>query len=472
MKPIIALCLFIALLCPAVSHSETQLWSLDIYQGKTLQVERGSFQVPENRANKNTRSLTLFYVRLPALTNKPGNPIVYLAGGPGGSATEAAQWPRMALFQALQQQADVILFDQRGTGLSDQLDDCAVDPTPLFMAPLTIDLLDQFYANALPRCLKQWENYDLDGYSTQESAADLVALANALGTKKLDLLAISYGTHLAMATAKYHSEIVGKLVLASSEGLDQTIKLPRESETLLQQLEQRWQTAEVHQQSLISLMQRVHQQLAKTPVTVMMKHPHADEQIPVIISELDVQLISSWMLLKNPTDQAKLPAFYQTMAAGEFHQAAAYAMQIKASFGQMNPMALAMDAKSGISAARWQQVLEQARTSTLGRSTNLPFPDITKSLNVKPLADDFRSPLKSKHPTLFLMGAQDGRTFIAEQQQNARQFKRTKSILINGGGHDSFLQHPEVANRTLQFLGDQPINLEPIEIPLPPFIRY
>jgi pimeloyl-ACP methyl ester carboxylesterase len=471
-KPIIALFLFISLLCPAASHSETQPWSLDIYQGKTLQVERGSFQVPENRSNKNTRSLTLFYVRLPALTNKPGNPIVYLAGGPGGSATEAAQWPRMALFQALRQQADVILFDQRGTGLSDQLNDCQADPTPLFMAPLTIDLLDQFYANALPRCLKQWENYDLDGYSTPESAADLVALANALGTKKLDLLAISYGTHLAMATAKYHSEILGKLVLASSEGLDQTIKLPRESETLLQQLEQRWQTAEGHQQSLISLMQRVHQQLAKTPVTVMMKHPLADEKIPVIVSELDVQLISSWMLLKNPTDQAKLPAFYQTMAAGEFHQAAAYAMQIKASFGQMNPMALAMDAKSGISAARWQQVLEQARTSTLGRSTNLPFPDIIKSLNVKPLTDKFRMPLTSKLPALFLMGAQDGRTFIADQQQNARQFKRSKSIVINGGGHDSFLQHPEVADRILQFLGDQPINLEPIEIPLPPFIRY
>jgi pimeloyl-ACP methyl ester carboxylesterase len=277
---------------------------------------------------------------------------------------------------------------------------------------------------------------------------------------------------LAMATAKYHSEILGKLVLASSEGLDQTIKLPRESETLLQQLEQRWQTAEGHQQSLISLMQRVHQQLAKTPVTVMMKHPLADEKIPVIVSELDVQLISSWMLLKNPTDQAKLPAFYQTMAAGEFHQAAAYAMQIKASFGQMNPMALAMDAKSGISAARWQQVLEQARTSTLGRSTNLPFPDIIKSLNVKPLTDKFRMPLTSKLPALFLMGAQDGRTFIADQQQNARQFKRSKSIVINGGGHDSFLQHPEVADRILQFLGDQPINLEPIEIPLPPFIRY
>lgn len=472
MKRIIAFGLFTTLLFPALSHSETQPWLLDIYQGKTLHVERGSFQVPENRTNKNTRTLTLFYVRLPALTNKPGNPIVYLAGGPGGSATEAAQWPRMALFQQLRQQADVILFDQRGTGLSDQLDDCSVDPTPLFMAPLTMNLLDQFYASVLPRCLRQWENYDLDGYSSIESATDLVALAKALDTKKLDLLAISYGTHLAMATAKYHPKILGKLVLASSEGLDQTIKLPSESEQLLSQLEQRWQIEQQHSQSLIALMRKVHQQLAKTPVTVMMKHPHTDQQVPVIVSELDVQLISSWLLLKNPTDQAKLPAFYQTIATGDFREAAGYAMQIKSSFGQMNPMALAMDAKSGVSVARWQQVMAEAQTSTLGRSTNLPFPDITKWLNIKPLADEFRAPLNSKLPALFLMGAQDGRTFLAEQQQNARQFNQSNTILINGGGHDSFLQHPEVANRILQFLRAQPTNLNPIEIPLPPFVRH
>lgn len=70
------------------------------------------------------------------------------------------------------------------------------------------------------------------------------------------------------------------------------------------------------------------------------------------------------------------------------------------------------------------------------------------------------------------MSAQDGRTFIAEQQQNARQFNQSKSILIEGGGHDSFLQHPEVAHRILQFLRAQPTTLDPIEIPLPPFVRY
>lgn len=469
MKTINTLSLITLLLFPLASFSQTEPWTLDIYQGKSLQVERGYFQVPENRANKNARKLTLFYARLPALTDRPGNPIVYLAGGPGGSATEAARWPRMALFQQLRQQADVILFDQRGTGLSDQLDDCNADPTPLFMAPLTLELIDQFYANALPECLKKWSHYNLAGYNTKESAADLVDLANALNAKQIDLFAISYGTHLAMAAAKYHPGTLGKLVMASSEGLDQTIKSPSESENLLRQLEQRWQVDGNHQQSLIGLMRHVHQQLAKAPVRVMIKHPHTQQLVPVIVSDLDVQLISSWLLLKNPQDQAKLPAFYQAMEKGEFSQAAGYAMQLKASFAQMNPMALAMDATSGISQKRWQKILKEARNATLGRTTNLPFPDITDRLGITPLADEFRQTFHSDLPALFLMGEQDGRTFLKEQQQNAMQFHQSKTILIQGGGHDNFLQEEEVAERVLQFLGGQSTDTKTINLALPAF---
>jgi len=449
--------------------SDTEPYELSVYNNETIPAELGRFQVPENRLNPASRLLTLSYVRLPALTDKPGQPIVYLSGGPGGSATGAAQLPRFALFQQLRQTADVILFDQRGTGLSDQVEDCQVDPRPLFMAPLTEQGLSQFYADVLPQCQQQWSAYDLDGYSTVQSAADLVALAGALGVSKLDFLAISYGTHLGMAIAKYHPHIVGKLVLASSEGLDQTIKLPAESERLLQQIEQRWQAEQQHQQSLITLMRTVHQQVAKTPVTVMVPHPQSRQPVPVIISELDLQLISSSVLLRNPDDQANLPAFYQTMAEGDFQQAAQITMQLKGSHSMLNPMALAMDAKSGVSAQRLQQVQQQAKDATLGRSTNLPFPDISQWLGVSELPDEFRAPFRSDLPALFLIAEQDGRTFAAEQQQNASQFSQSHSIMIQGAGHDSFMHEPEVIRRISHFLSNGTVDTDQIQLPLPPF---
>jgi pimeloyl-ACP methyl ester carboxylesterase len=439
---VLLLVLFVALCATAHADILREDYSLPAYQHQFIPAEKVSFNVPENRASSNSRNLTLGYVRLPALTENPGNPIVYLAGGPGGSATEAATYPRFVLFQSLRQHADVILFDQRGTGLSDEMDDCTLDPTPIFMQPLTEASLNGYLAQAIPQCLKQWQEkrYDLNGYTTKESALDLVELRNVLGAKKLDFLAISYGTHLALATAKYHPDIIGKMVLASSEGLDQTIKLPAESDKLLSLLNTRWKLQNnKNTPDLLSMMRQVHSKLAKTPELVTVKHPQTHQEIQLTLSELDLQLITS------------------------------YSMAIKGQLGRLNPMAYAMDGASSISAARLKKVRTQSTKALLGRSTNLPFPDVNQWLNVKELDADFRAPFKSNLPALFLMGDRDGRTFLAEQLETAKQFPRASKIIIEGGGHDSFLTDAQVISAIELFLTDNLHTPNNIKIAEPAF---
>jgi len=452
---------------------EREAYQLQAFQQQVIESEKVSFTVPENREKAKSRQLKLRYVRLPSLAKNPGNPIVYLSGGPGGSATEAATYPRFVLFQALLQQADVILFDQRGTGLSDQLDDCQRDPTPLFMQPFTQSSLNTYLAKTIPECVSEWQQkkYDLDGYNTKESAEDLVVLQKVLGAEKLDFLAISYGTHLALATAKYHPDIIGKMVLASSEGLDQTIKLPAESDKLLGELNQRWQSqiANIHQPDLINMMRAVHARLAKSPELVSVKHPQTQQDIQLTLSELDVKLITSFIFLKNPDNQAGLPAFYQAMYVGNFQQAAAYSMSIKGQLGQFNPMAYAMDAASGVSSKRWKKIQKQAAKAVLGRSTNLPFPDVNQWLKVKELDENFRATFKSNLPALFLMGDRDGRTFVAEQLETAKQFPHAKKILIRGGGHDSFLTNTQVVGTIGEFFADKLKSSQEIIVPEPLF---
>lgn len=464
LHPILCVSLFV---CSTnlLADVEREAYELQAFQQQTIKSEKVGFKVPENRAKTDSRQLKLHYVRLPSLAKNPGNPIVYLSGGPGGSATEAATFPRFILFQALRQQADVILFDQRGTGLSDQLDDCQRDPAPLFIQPLTLESLNNYFAKTIPSCLSEWrqKHYDLDGYNTKESAEDLVELRKVLGAEKLDFLAISYGTHLALATAKYHPEIIGKMVMASSEGLDQTIKLPAESDKLLEALNQRWlsQTNNINQPDLISMMRVVHGRLAKSPELVSVKHPQTQQDIQQTVSDLDVQLVTSFIFLKNPENQAGLPAFYQAMYAGNFQQAAAYSMVTKGQLGQFNPMAYAMDAASGISSKRWKKVQKQSAKAILSRSTNLPFPDVNQWLKVKELDENFRAPFKSNLAALFLIGDRDGRTFVAEQHEVAKQFPQAKQVLIKGGGHDSFLTDQQVIN-TIKIFFDGELKKTPV----------
>ena len=53
--------------------------------GTELPAERGTFLVPENRADPSSRQIELSFVRFRSTSPRPGAPLVYLAGGPGGS---------------------------------------------------------------------------------------------------------------------------------------------------------------------------------------------------------------------------------------------------------------------------------------------------------------------------------------------------------------------------------------------------
>lgn len=97
---------------------------LDVRGVRAIEGKEYKIMVPENRANKDSRLIALRFVVLEAMQPSALSPVVYLAGGPGGSATGAAQSPRWPLFDALRQNRDVILLDQRGTGLSDAPPDC------------------------------------------------------------------------------------------------------------------------------------------------------------------------------------------------------------------------------------------------------------------------------------------------------------------------------------------------------------
>src|SRR5690606_33459620 len=74
---------------------------------------------------------------------------------------------------------------------------------------------------------------DLAGLTTAESADDVEALRRVLGAPSLQILAGSYGTHLALAVAKRHPHAVSSMVLAGVEGPDHTVKSPALTDSVL-----------------------------------------------------------------------------------------------------------------------------------------------------------------------------------------------------------------------------------------------
>lgn len=81
------------------------------YRGRTIQAELGRFIVPERHDKPNGPRLTLAFVRLRSTSLHSGFPIIYLAGGPGGSGIDLMKGPRGQAFLAMREAGDVIALD-------------------------------------------------------------------------------------------------------------------------------------------------------------------------------------------------------------------------------------------------------------------------------------------------------------------------------------------------------------------------
>src|SRR5690606_32980546 len=94
----------------------------------------GTLEVAEDPAAPGGRRIDLNIAWLPATSagGATGDPVFFLAGGPGQAATTLA-WHVNAALGQVRRQRDLILVDQRGTGRSNPLDcrDADGEPMPL-----------------------------------------------------------------------------------------------------------------------------------------------------------------------------------------------------------------------------------------------------------------------------------------------------------------------------------------------------
>jgi len=174
-----------------------------------------SLRRPLDPARPDGVQIALHYAVLPALSrHKADDPVVFLAGGPGQSATELAG-PLAAAYQRLGQRRDLVFIDQRGTGRSAPLrcPDDAADAPVRALAEQADDTARLARLRACRRALQALPHGDLRFYGTAIASADLDAVRAALGVARLNLIAASYGTRAALDYQRQFPSRVRRAVL-------------------------------------------------------------------------------------------------------------------------------------------------------------------------------------------------------------------------------------------------------------------
>lgn len=442
--------------------------------GVKVEAERGTFEVAENRSNPNSRRIRIGFVRFKSTSPNPGDPIVYLAGGPGGTGTGTAQGPRFPLFMALREVADVIAYDQRGTGFSSPTPTCVATP-PFEGTTFSRATIVPFYRDRLTKCFDQWtsQGVDIDAYTTLESAHDLEDLRRALGANKLNLWGISYGSHLGLAFMKYHGASVNRAVLSGIEGLDQTIKRPALTDKLfarVQAIIDADPAAKAAYPDLAALMRRVHAKLNAAPATVSFTPPNATAPVSVTFDGFAIQLLAS-QSIADPPAIARLPPLYAALDKGDYARVAPMVYGMRQQVAAFRGMPDAMDLASGATPARLALVTKEAETALIGDTLNFPMPHI---MGIRPqidAGDKFRAPFTSPITALFISGTLDGRTYPEEAEEEIKGFPNRRRLIVENGGHNIYEADQRVADAVLAFFKGQPtperIVMNPPKIPAP-----
>lgn len=444
---------------PTASAVTWEQYAYELRNGQTIAAQLGTMSVPNRRRGGHGATLDLRFVRLPAIGESTGAPIIYLAGGPGSSGIDAGRGDRWPLFELLRRHGDVILLDQRGVGMSSPPPACSTPWTFPNDVASTEASFNASLEAAASVCAREWHaaGVDLAGYNTADNAADVADLARALGGR-VRLVGVSYGTFLALAMMRDHDALVERVVLAGAEGPDHTLKLPLQADLTLDGLSRRFAETGVAP-DLGGSLRRVLAGLERHPVWA--EAPTQDGPVRVLISRYDVQLVVTFFMATS-ANAARLPTLITSMESGDYSGMAQSVLFMRRFYAQLPAMPLAMDAASPVSPGRAERAAEQAGQSLFTNAINAPSADFATALGVAQLGRRWRSPVRTSVPALFISGELDSRTPPANAEDVRRGFRSSAHIVVEGGGHDNdlFFFHPRILERIDSFMSGRTPNDE------------
>lgn len=432
--------------------------------GTKVEAEKGTFEVPENRSNPNSRRIKIGFVRFKSTSPNPGDPIVYLAGGPGGTGTYSVAGGRFPLTMALREVADVIAYDQRGTGssggLSNSLPFCRAEPAFDMAKPITRASITAFVRTGLSKCFDWWERQgiDIDGYTTLENANDIEDLRRAIGAKKLNLWGISYGSHLGLTLMKYHAGSVNMAVLSGIEGLDQTIKRPALTDKMfahVQELIDADPKLKAIYPDVAGTIRRVTARLNASPATVTFTPQGASAPVSLTFDGYVLQMLTA-QSIADPPAIAQIPLAWLAADKGNYQQAAQRFYAMSQQLAGFRGMPEAMDLASGATKERLALVSKEAETSLLADTLNFPMPHV---MGIRPqidAGDAFRASFRSDIPALFISATLDGRTYPDEAAEEIKGFSNKRRLIVENGGHNIYEADKRVADAVVAFFKGEP----------------
>ncbi len=397
----------------------------------------GFYEVFEDRAAKSGRKIKLKIVVYPATgLEKAPDPLFYIPGGPGSSATEDAPYVAQE-FSRIRVQRDLVFVDQRGTGGSNPLNCQLFDPSSLQ------SYLEAFFPlEAVRKCRVQLEaKANLKLYTTPIAMDDLDDVRAALGYKQINISGGSYGTRATQVYVKRHPEHVRAIVLQGVSPTNQHMPrdFPQQTERALAGVIDECVADASCNAAFPNLRSEVKAVLAKLirgPVDVNVRHPQTGKMTAVKLSRDLAGEAVRYMLYQSGA-ASRMPLVIHLAASDNFvplaEAALFYRQQIVASGS--NGMYLSVTCAEDLP---WIKKGEGERNGANTFLGDYRLRQQRHACNLWPraeLAKEYAEPTRANVPALILTGQWDPVTPPLYGDIAAKHLPNGLHIVVPHGGH-------------------------------------
>ncbi|MEE7548319.1 alpha/beta fold hydrolase, partial [Xanthomonas sp. Kuri4-1] len=408
-----------------------------------VEAQCARLSVPENPAVPGERRIALkiaWLERSDAGSAAP-DPVFFVAGGPGQSATEVASLvaPRLA---EVRKKRDLFFVDQRGTGGSHPLRCTGADGKEL-EPDGGVAATAQQYTDYARRCAASLRGYaDTRYYTTAEAIADLDAVRAALGAERINLIGGSYGTRVVQQYARRYAAHTRTVTLdgvaPNALVIGGEFATTFEDAIALQSAQCRRDPAcarrfpaDTRQQ-----LRTVTERLRAAPVEVDYRDP-GTAQTRHDRATADTVVGLAFGFSYAPQTASLLPLILDEAAAGRYAPLMALAqMTTREMGGQMN-RAMQWSVICAEDAGRYRAPPGVERTLLGAQVAQMFFAPCAVWASGTP-AKDFTAPLRSDVPALLLSGELDPVTPPRYAAQVLKGLPHGRHIVSPGQGHGTF----------------------------------
>ena len=397
----------------------------------------GTYEVFEDRAAKTGRKIKLSIVVYPATgANKAADPLFYIPGGPGSSATEDGPYVAQE-FAKIRERRDLVFVDQRGTGGSNPLNCDFFDPKDVnsylgFYFPLA----------DIRKCREQLEpKADLKLYGTHIAMDDLDEVRAALGYARINISGASYGTRAAQVYLKRHGRSVRTVVLHGVSPTNQSMPrdFPQHTQRALDGVLAECAADAACKAAfpdLASEVKTVLDKLLRGPVTIDVKDATKGTNTKVELSRDLAGEAIRYMLYQSGA-AGRIPLFIHLAAKGDFtplaESAIFYRQQIVATGA--NGMYLSVTCAEDLPWIKPGEAERNGKDTFLGDYRTIQQ---RAACGLWPKADipaGYAEPTRSDVPALILTGQWDPVTPPIYAETAAKYLPNSRHIVVPSGGH-------------------------------------